>query len=138
MNRFIRELCEIKDKSELKTKDFGEVTTGVDLIDKQLALLPKDVILDLDKTVLDPCTGDGRYLMRYLYHRLQAITSASDILRALRSLHGCDIQENNVLQARKNLIALAIKICEHKNIEPPYIPIVCIVHGNIQQRDFIA
>lgn len=141
---FIVELVNTKD-AKLKgehgrkqAKNFAEVTTSIELIDKQIALIPRDVVLDLSKTVLDPCTGDGRYLMRYLYHRLDNIHNANDLLLALSTLHGIELQDENVLLAKQNLIKLSIEIAKHLNIDQiHYVPIMLIVNKNIRKGDFL-
>ncbi|AKG10868.1 hypothetical protein AAX07_01315 [Moraxella bovoculi] len=118
-----------------KAKDFAEVTTSIDLIDKQLALLPKEMFLDLSKTVLDPCTGDGRYLMRYLYHRLPAIKTADNLLQAISTLYGIELQAINVARAKNNLYLLTAKIAEYLGVD--YDQVHKILNSNIRQGNFL-
>lgn len=120
-----------------QAQEFGEVTTSVDLIDKQIALIPKEVILDLSKTVLDPCTGDGRYLMRYLFFRLPVIRTADDLLQAISTLYGIELQPSNVIQARANLMEIAFVIAQQKDIQVSLFDIAYIVNRNIKQGDFL-
>lgn len=140
----IRRLVDEKDRTlqgavgKKKAKDFAEVTTSVDLIDKQLDLLPKEVFLDLSKTVLDPCTGDGRYLMRYLYRRLPNIHTTQDVVVAVSTLYGIELQIDNVKRAVQNIISLVVRICEVKQIIcPPLVPLTMLVRSNIKQGSFI-
>lgn len=141
IDRFIHSLVDDKDATmtgrsgKQKAKDFAEVTTSIDLIDKQLALLPKEMFLDLTKTVLDPCTGDGRYLMRYLYHRLPAIKTADDLIQAIRTLYGIELQAVNVTRARNNLYLLTAKIAEYLCVGMDYDQVHKILGGNIRQGD---
>lgn len=139
----IRALVNAKDSTlkgangKQKARDFAEVTTSIELIDKQIALVPKDVILDLSKTVLDPCTGDGRYLMRYLYHRMDAITDARSLLQALSTLHGVELQAENVMRARANLVQVATAIAIDKGIEVELFALAVVVSRTIKQGNFL-
>ncbi len=139
----IRALVNAKDatlkgaKGKQKARDFAEVTTSIELIDKQIDLIPKEVILDLSKTVLDPCTGDGRYLMRYLYHRMDAITDTRSLLQALSTLHGVELQPENVMRARANLVQVASAIAIHKGFEVELLALSIIVINNIKQGNFL-
>lgn len=141
IDRFIRSLVDDKDATmagrngRQKAKDFAEVTTSIDLIDRQLALLPKEMFLDLTKTVLDPCTGDGRYLMRYLHHRLPAIKTADDLMQAISTLYGIELQAVNVARARNNLYILAAKIAEYLGVGMDYDQVHKILNSNIIQGD---
>ncbi len=120
-----------------KAKDFAEVTTNIDLIDKQLALLPKEMFLDLTKTVLDPCTGDGRYLMRYLYYRLPAIKTADDLIQAINTLHGIELQSDNVTRAKNNLYHLTVQIAKNLGVCMNDEQVHKILNNNIRQGDFL-
>lgn len=143
VDALIRALTNAKDSTlkgkhgKQKARDFAEVTTSIDLIDKQIALIPQDVILDLSKTVLDPCTGDGRYLMRYLYHRMDAISDARSLLQALSTLHGVELQAENVMRARANLVQVATAIAIAKGFEVELLALAIIVIRNIRQGDFL-
>lgn len=143
VDTLIRALTDVKDgtlkgkNGRQKARDFAEVTTSIELIDKQIALVPKDVILDLSKTVLDPCTGDGRYLMRYLYHRMDAITDARSLLQALSTLHGVELQLENVMRARANLVQVATAIAIDKGIEVELFALAVVVSRTIKQGNFL-
>lgn len=143
VDALIRALTNAKDSTlkgkhgKQKARDFAEVTTSIDLIDKQIALIPQDVILDLSKTVLDPCTGDGRYLMRYLYHRMDAITDARSLLQSLSTLHGVELQAENVMRARANLVQVATAIAIDKGIEVELFALAVVVSRTIKQGNFL-
>lgn len=143
IDNIIRRLAGEKDalmtgkNGKQKAKDFAEVTTNIDLIDKQLALLPKEMFLDLTKTVLDPCTGDGRYLMRYLYYRLPAIKTADDLIQAINTLHGIELQSDNVTRAKNNLYHLTVQIAKNLGVCMNDEQVHKILNNNIRQGDFL-
>ena len=135
----IKELTKAKDATltgkhgRKQAKEFAEVTTPIWCIEKQLDLLTDDAF-EVSKRVLDPCTGDGRYLMCYLVRKME---HSDDILTAVSTLHGLDIQQDNVDLARYNMMALARHICRAKGIEFDFWRLVKVVNENIKQGDFI-
>lgn len=128
-----------KDKSlkgkngKYKARQFAEVTTSIDLIDRQIELLPKIVISDLSKTFFDPCTGDGRYLMRILYHRLPYINNDDELLKVISSLYGIELQKENVLMARGNLLECVRSISQTVDLTIAEQ----IILNNIKQGNFL-
>lgn len=120
-----------------QVKKFAEVTTPIRLIDGMLDMLPTEIFSDLTKTILDPCTGDGRFLMRVLYKRFPYVHTSEDLAQAVDTLYAIELQQHNVDLARKNIVAVAHKISELKNIN--LLPTILIsVTNNIIQGDAIA
>lgn len=119
-----------------KARRFAEVTTPIWLIDRQLDLLPKSAFA-LDKTVLDPCTGDGRYLMRYVLRRINHIKTQDDLIQAFSTLYGYDLQDCNVTRARDNMQRLAKMIAKLKGFYLSDKTIKEVMANNITQKDFI-
>lgn len=137
MLEFIKSLTDEKDKSKLKTKEFAEVTTPLWLIEKQIELIPQSEILNLNSKVLDPCTGDGRYLMIYLYKRLPSIKSIDDLYQAVESLYGIELQDTNVERDRNNIFLCCQFISNKNNWIMDNNRIETIINKNIVQGNFI-
>lgn len=137
MYNFIKTLTDSKDKTKLKTKEFAEVTTPLWLVQKQLDLIPSDERLNLYSKVLDPCTGDGRYLMMYLMNRLTAIEHPNDLYQAISTLHGIELQAVNVARARHNLYLCTKFIAQSKNWAVDFDKIKRILASTISQGNFI-
>lgn len=113
-----------------RAKDFAEVTTPVSVIDDMLETARRggsNFNIDLNAKILDPATGDGRYLLRALVRRSPRIFMESDlvagnILRALASLTGIELQTENAQRARNNLYSVGLEYFKLANIDPtPYI-----------------
>lgn len=113
-----------------RAKDFAEVTTPVSVIDDMLETARSggsNFNIDLNVKILDPATGDGRYLLRALVRRSSRIFMESDlvagnILRALASLTGVELQTENAQRARNNLYSVGLEYFKLANIDPtPYI-----------------
>lgn len=137
MYNFIKTLTDSKDKTELKTKEFAEVTTPLRLVQKQLDLIPSDERLNLYSKVLDPCTGDGRYLMMYLMNRLTAIEHPNDLYQAISTLYGIELQAVNVARARHNLYLCTKFIAQSKNWAVDFDKIKRILTSTISKANFI-
>lgn len=137
MYNFIKTLTDSKDKTKLKAKEFAEVTTPLWLVQKQLDLIPSDERLNLNSKVLDPCTGDGRYLMMYLMNRLTAIKCPNDLYQAISTLHGIELQAVNVARARHNLYLCTKFIAQSKGLAVDFDKVKKILAKNIHQGSFI-
>lgn len=143
LKRFIADRAQAKDNTltgangKQKARDFAEVTTPIWLIDRQLDLLPPAKIQDLSSNVLDPCTGDGRYLMCYLARRALVIDDADKLYQAISTLHGMDLQRLNVRLARQNLLSLATLIADLVGFTINIKTIKVKLKNNIRQNDFL-
>ena len=108
-------------KSQGRVKEFGEVFTPdktvndmLDLTDKCFEGLGCEEYVS--KTYLEPACGDGQFLIRVLYRKLEKIANSSlDIddkekllIKALSSIYGVDIQEDNVKEARNRMYNLVL------------------------------
>lgn len=113
-----------------RAKDFAEVTTPISVIDDMLETLRiggSNFNAELNARILDPATGDGRYLLRALVRRSPRIFMETDlvvgnILRAMASLTGIELQTENVQRARDNLYNVGLEYFKLANINPaPYV-----------------
>ena len=101
-------------KSKKRVKKFGEVYTPDWLVEKMLDLLP-DEEFNVDKEFLEPACGNGNFLVAILKRKLKSIDkSKENELRCLMSLHGVDIQQDNVEECRKRLADICVNIDPHK------------------------
>lgn len=105
--------------SKERVKEFGEVFTPdtivnnmMDLVDGRLnsSCSDKDYI---SKVVLEPACGDGQFLVRILYRKLERVKMLPvnerqlHLVKALCSTIGVDIQKDNVEKSRKRLYEIA-------------------------------
>ena len=113
-----------------RAKDFAEVTTPISVIDDMLETLRSggsNFNTDLNARILDPATGDGRYLLRALVRRsprifMETDLAAGNILRAMASLTGIELQTENVQRAKDNLYNVGLEYFKLANINPaPYV-----------------
>ncbi len=114
-------------KSKERVQQHGEVFTPDSIVNDMLDLVDKELYAEMDKeglseedkarkyienTVLEPSCGDGQFLIRILYRKLEAVKKLPveerelAIVKAFCSIYGVDIQEDNVLESRDRMLAL--------------------------------
>ena len=105
--------------SKERVKEFGEVFTPdsivtdmMDLVDSRLNQNCNDKEY-ISTIILEPACGDGQFLVRILYRKLERVQRLPveerelHLVKALCSTLGVDIQNDNVINARKRLYAIA-------------------------------
>ena len=95
---------QIKNK-ERKAK-FGEVFTAEREVRAMCNLIPAEIWQNIESTFLEPACGTGNFLAEILERKLKLCTSVKDGLKALNSLFGIDIQQDNVEETRERLFEL--------------------------------
>jgi len=105
--------------SQDRVKNFGEVFTPdsivnnmIDLVDEQLNKEADDIQY-ISKTFLEPACGDGQFLIRILYKKLERVSKLPlehrqlHLIKSLCAIYGIDIQPDNVVKARERMKAIA-------------------------------
>ncbi len=105
-------------KSKERKDNLGEVFTPDYIIDEMLDHVPQ-LLVDPDKTFLDPTCGNGNILVRILKTRLAL---GLDPIKSVSSLYGIDIMEDNVRDTHQRLEELVPEAKE-------------IIRSNIIQHD---
>ena len=106
-------MCKDAEKKR-RIDEFGEVFTPDNIVCDMLDMLEEQQPLDIDTTVLEPTCGDGQILLRILFRKLKKVKELDKserplgLFRALSSVYGVDIQEDNTIIARRRLKALII------------------------------
>jgi len=67
----------------------------------------------------------------------QAIRDTRSLLQALSTLHGVELQAENVMRARANLVQVATAIAIDKGIDVELFALAVIVSRNIKQGNFL-
>lgn len=99
-------------KSKQRVADHGEVFTAKREVNAMIDLV-EPMASSITATVLEPACGEGVFLVETLNRRLETLKAFGfsgywlqwQILRALSSLYGVDIQADNVATTRQNLIS---------------------------------
>jgi len=99
-------------KSYSQEKLFGQVYTPNFIVCKILNDIGYNSPEILGKTIIDPACGDGRFLVEVI-KRIIEFSSENDLQKNLECVYGWDIDENAIVECRKNLDNLI----ENKNIK---------------------
>lgn len=106
-NRKVDKGVESMQGSQIKTKarvrEHGEVFTNEREVKSMCDLIPKEVWDNIESTFLEPTCGNGNFLVEIFSRKLERCKDERDGLKALASIVGLDIQEDNVIESRKRL-----------------------------------
>lgn len=91
-------------KSKQRVKDFAEVFTPDFIVKDMCDLIPADMWERIDSTFLEPACGTGNFLVEIMARKYRLCKSAKDGLKALSSIVGIDIQEDNCHECRARLL----------------------------------
>ena len=109
-------------KSKDRVSKFGEVFTPAWMVDEMLQLV-RPSVLEADFRVFEPACGTGNFLIRIAELRMKKIQDElidgepkfPRVLRAMRSLFGVELLDDNVAECRSGLVQVALK-CLSSNV----------------------
>lgn len=94
-------------KSKSRVKERGEVFTAEREVKAMCDLIPENEIWsDITKTFLEPSCGNGNFLVEIFKRKLKYCKDERDGLKALNSIFGIDIMQDNVLESRLRLFVM--------------------------------
>ena len=93
-------------KSKERIKDFGEVFTNQREVNAMCDMIPNDVWENIGSTFLEPCCGEGVFILEILRRKFANCKKRSDYTVALQSVYGMELQADNVEITIKNIIEL--------------------------------
>ena len=100
-------------KSAERVRKFAEVLTPRWLAEKMLDMVSDEErgegVAQIDKTVFEPCCGEGAFITCVLRRKLANAKTPADKIRACQTCYGLDIQYDNVLICREKLTEIAVK-----------------------------
>ena len=112
-------------KSKQRVVDFGEVFTAEREVNAMLDLV-KDESFRIDATFLEPACGDGNFLIKILERKIETVNKLykkntleyeRNILRAVMSCYGVELQEDNTLACRKRLYEFASSLVHDDDVK---------------------
>lgn len=96
-------------KSKARVKERGEVFTAEREVKAMCDLIPEEVWQDITKTFLEPACGNGNFLVEIFERKLKYSKNEKDGLKALASIVGIDIMEDNCFESRVRLMTMYCK-----------------------------
>jgi len=103
-------------KSKSRVSDFGEVFTARKQVCDMVGLVDREV-RNITTTVLEPACGNGNFLTEILARKLESVVAVSGdhletewlVLKAVSSIYGVDIQQDNTVECRDRLFKQVMK-----------------------------
>ena len=97
-------------KNKKRVKERGEVFTNEREVKAMCDLIPKEIWEDITKTYLEPSCGTGNFLVEIYARKLNYCSD--DVrtgLKALNSIYGIDIMQDNVEESRQRLFNMFVE-----------------------------
>lgn len=91
-------------KSKKRVKEFAEVFTPDFIVKDMCDIIPAEIWERIDSTFLEPACGNGNFLVEILIRKYYRCKDGKDGLKALASVVGIDIQQDNVDECRRRLM----------------------------------
>ena len=91
-------------KSKNRVKEYAEVFTAEREVKAMCDLISSDIWENAKSTFLEPACGTGNFLVEILSRKYSQCKTEKDGLKALASVVGIDIQQDNVEECRERLL----------------------------------
>lgn len=91
-------------KSKNRVKEYAEVFTAEREVKAMCDLISSDIWENVKRTFLEPACGTGNFLVEILSRKYSQCKTEKDGLKALASVVGIDIQQDNVEECRERLL----------------------------------
>ncbi len=93
-------------KSKKRVREFGEVFTAEREVMAMCDLIPESVWENIGSKFLEPCCGNGNFIVEILRRKLERCKSEADVLKAYDSIYGIEIQQDNVDETQERMLAM--------------------------------
>ena len=91
-----------------RIRKYGEVFTPPEVVSQMCDLLEAENpgAFEPDRTFLEPTCGDGAFVVEILRRKFERCRCRDDYTTALQSVYGLEIQQDNVAECIRRVIAL--------------------------------
>lgn len=124
-------------KSKKRVKEFAEVYTPQFIVKDMCDLIPSGIWENIESTFLEPACGNGNFLVKIYARKLERCKTEKDGLKALASIVGIDIQQDNVDESRLRLRSMFLDKFPNANSFCLYM-LATILCNNIICADSLA
>ena len=92
-------------KSKRRVRDYGEVFTAEREVKAMCDMIP-DEMYEIGHTFLEPCCGNGNFLVEILRRKLGHCVDSRAASAAVSDIYGIDIQADNVEESRARMATI--------------------------------
>jgi len=89
-----------KHRVRMTAEVFTKTELVIEILDK-IELTQSNIFIDVDKTFLDNCCGDGQFLSEVVIRKMER--SDCTLEQALSTTYGVDLMEDNVNECKRRL-----------------------------------
>ena len=101
-----------KARHHMTQEDF----TPPGIVEQMCSYFSEDLYKDFSKTVCDPCCGIGNILCFVIEKRLQYCKSQEDKVKAISTIYGVELMQDNVDECKERIYELVGKTSEMEKI----------------------
>lgn len=127
---------DISEKRKNRHKQTQEDFTPISIVNTLLDLASEDLFSNFSKTFCDPSAGTGNIIVEVLKRRFKYCKTEEDIYKALSTIYGVELMEDNVEECKINITEECIKFSSLNNMSLDKDKIQNILNYNIVCSDF--
>lgn len=125
---------DITDKRKERHKKTQEDFTPVEIC--HLLFEGQDELFkNFNKTFCDPCCGTGNIIRYLLRERLNNCSKSIDVYRALETIYGTELMEDNTEECRQKMLNDCMKWSSEHNVDLIDKKLISIIEHNIVCTD---
>lgn len=113
-----------------------EFFTPPELVKKMCDKISEEDWSDLTKTYLEPCFGNGNFLVEIYARKLSYCKNEEDVYTAMSSVYGVELMEDNVQECKERVLMLLIRYSSTHDMDLDDKRIMKILDENLVCSDF--
>lgn len=117
---YLKNGLDLKSKGSVDVEGY-QIFTPDFIVKKMIELIDSNVINSFEKTILEPTSGDGAFLVEIIKKRFNSIRNDSDFLllslNALSTIFSIELDTDLMNQQRNNIYTLVIDSINIRNIK---------------------
>ena len=126
---------DISDKRKERHSETQEDFTPREILEIMFYGMDDNLYKDFSKTFCDPCVGSGNIYLYVLEHRLEYCKTPNDVYKAISTLYGTELMEDNTEECRERILMMLLKFSAKHNMNLKDKKVIEILNHNIVCTD---
>ena len=122
---------DITDKRKERHSETQEDFTPPEILDIMFSGMDEQLYTNFKKTFCDPCIGTGNIYLYVLERRLKYCKTPNDVYKAISTLYGTELMEDNTEECRERILMMLLKFSAKHNMNLKDKKIIKILNHNI-------
>ena len=98
---------EVRKARRKGSKSTQEFFTPFEIVEKMCNKIPEETWRDPEKTFLEPCFGNGQFILYIIWKRL---CLQVPLMTTLKTIYGVELMEDNVKETKERILDLLTKL----------------------------